>query len=101
MKIVLGDELQSLLLLSSLSDNWETLVVSLSSSLPNGVLSLLVVKIVCTMKRLEKKIWLLMLYKLELQGGVRVSNMKDILGLSTSYSQKKIELAIIVVKRGL
>ena len=35
MKMVLDDELQALLLLSSLPDSWETLVVSLSSSAPD------------------------------------------------------------------
>jgi hypothetical protein len=38
------DELQALLLLSSLPDNWETLVVSLSNSTLNGVLQLSMVK---------------------------------------------------------
>ena len=38
MKLVIDDELQALLVLSSLLDSWETLVVSLSNSAPNGVL---------------------------------------------------------------
>lgn len=38
------DELQALLLLSSLPDNWETLVVSLSNSAPDGKLSMSIVK---------------------------------------------------------
>ncbi|KAF7151014.1 hypothetical protein RHSIM_Rhsim02G0098600 [Rhododendron simsii] len=38
------DELQALLLLSSLLDNWETLVVSLSNSAPDGKLSMSIVK---------------------------------------------------------
>ena len=44
MKLVIDDELQALLLLSSLLDSWETLVVSLSNSTPNGVLQLAMVK---------------------------------------------------------
>ena len=44
MKLVIDDELQALLLLSSLPDCWETLVVSLSNSTPNGVLQLAMVK---------------------------------------------------------
>ena len=38
MKLELDDEVQTLLLLSSLPDIWETLVVSLSNSGPNGVI---------------------------------------------------------------
>ena len=44
MKLKIDDELQALLLLSSLLNNWETLVVSLSNSTPNGVLQLPMVK---------------------------------------------------------
>uniref|UniRef100_A0A3Q7IYG7 Uncharacterized protein n=1 Tax=Solanum lycopersicum TaxID=4081 RepID=A0A3Q7IYG7_SOLLC len=44
MKIVLDDELQALFLLSSLPDSWETLVVSISNSAPDGTLSLDVIK---------------------------------------------------------
>ena len=44
MKLVIDDELQDLLLLSSLPDSLETLVVSLSNSTPNGVLQLVMVK---------------------------------------------------------
>ena len=44
MKLVIDNELQDLLLLSSLLDSWETLVVSLSNSAPNGVLQLAMVK---------------------------------------------------------
>ena len=44
MNLVVDDELQALLLLSSLSDIWETLVVSFSNSTPNGVLQLTMVK---------------------------------------------------------
>uniref|UniRef100_A0A2N9J8U9 Integrase catalytic domain-containing protein n=1 Tax=Fagus sylvatica TaxID=28930 RepID=A0A2N9J8U9_FAGSY len=44
MNLVVDDELQALLLLSSLLNSWETLVVSLSNSAPNGVLQLAMVK---------------------------------------------------------
>ena len=44
MKLVTDYELQALLLLSSFPNSWETLVVSLSNSAPNGVLQLAVVK---------------------------------------------------------
>ncbi|CAL9011600.1 unnamed protein product [Prunus brigantina] len=42
--MVLDDELQALVLLSSLPDSWDTLVVSLSNSSPQGVLTLDIVK---------------------------------------------------------
>ncbi|VFQ75020.1 unnamed protein product [Cuscuta campestris] len=44
MKLVLDDELQALLLLSSLPESWETLVVSLNNSAPEGKLTMDVVK---------------------------------------------------------
>jgi hypothetical protein len=44
MKINLDDEVQALLLLSSLPDNWNTLVVSLSNSASDGKLTLEMVK---------------------------------------------------------
>jgi hypothetical protein len=44
MKINLDDEVQALLLLSSLPDSWNTLVVSLSNSAPDGKLTLEMVK---------------------------------------------------------
>lgn len=44
MKIVLDPELQALFLLSSLPDSWETLVVTISNSAPDGVLSVDVIK---------------------------------------------------------
>lgn len=40
MKMVLDDELQALLLFNSLSDNWETLMVSLSNSVSDGVVTM-------------------------------------------------------------
>ena len=44
MKLKLDDEVQALLLLSSLQDSWETLVVSLSNSTLNGVITINMVK---------------------------------------------------------
>ncbi|KAL6350136.1 hypothetical protein AAG906_004074 [Vitis piasezkii] len=40
MKLKVNDEVQALLLLSSLPDSWETLVVSLTNSTPNGVITI-------------------------------------------------------------
>ena len=44
MKMKIEDELQALLLLSSLPDSWDTLVISLSNSAPNGDLTMDMVK---------------------------------------------------------
>ena len=44
MKLVIDNELQALLLLSSLPDSWETLVVSFSNYTLNGVLQFVMVK---------------------------------------------------------
>jgi hypothetical protein len=44
MKLALDDEVQALLVLSSLLDSWKTLVVSLSNSAPNGVITMGMVK---------------------------------------------------------
>jgi len=44
MNLELADELQALILLSSLPDSWDTLVVSLSNSTPNGKTTLKKVK---------------------------------------------------------
>ena len=44
MKLELDDEVHALLLLSSLPDNWKTLVVSMSNSAPNGVITVNMVK---------------------------------------------------------
>ena len=44
MKLELDDEVQTLLLLSSLPDSWETLVVSLSNLALNGVITVNMVK---------------------------------------------------------
>jgi hypothetical protein len=44
MKLVLDDEVQSLFMLSSLPDSWETLVVSFSNSASNTVMTMVMVK---------------------------------------------------------
>ena len=44
MKLKLDDEVQALLLLSSLPDNWETFAVFLSNSTLNGVITINMVK---------------------------------------------------------
>jgi hypothetical protein len=44
MKLVLEDEVQALLMLSFLPDSWETLLVSLSNLVPNGVMTMVMVK---------------------------------------------------------
>ena len=44
MNLIIDDELQVLLFLSSLPNSWETLIVSLSNFAPNGVLQLAIVK---------------------------------------------------------
>ena len=44
MKMVLHDELQALLMLNSLPDNWETFVVTISNSAPNGMVTIDMVK---------------------------------------------------------
>ena len=44
MKLELNDEVHALLLLSSLLNNWETLVVSFSNSTPNSVITVNIVK---------------------------------------------------------
>ena len=44
MKMNIDDEMQASLLLSSLLDSWETLVVTVSNSTPNGILTMESVK---------------------------------------------------------
>ena len=54
-ELQLGDEEQALLLLSSLLDSWEMLVVSLSNSAPNGRLTMSMVKDALFNKEARKK----------------------------------------------
>ena len=44
MKMNIDDEMKASLLLSSLLDSWETLVVTISNSTPNGILTMESVK---------------------------------------------------------
>lgn len=55
MEMLLRDDMQALLLLSSLLDIWEMLVVSIGNSVPNGKLTMSMVKNVCLMKGQQKK----------------------------------------------
>ena len=55
MNLVIDDELQVLLLLSSLPDSWETLVVLPSNSTPNGMLQLAIVKVSLLNEETRKK----------------------------------------------
>ena len=44
MKMNIDDEMQASLLLNSLPDSWETLVVTVSNSAPNGILTMEIVR---------------------------------------------------------
>ena len=55
MKLELDDEVHALLLLSSLLNSWETLVVSLSNSAPNGVITVNMVKNNMFNKKVRRK----------------------------------------------
>ena len=55
MKVNFDDELQALLLMSSLSESWETLVVSLSNSNVNGTISLETVRSSLLNEELRRK----------------------------------------------
>ena len=55
MKVNFDDELQALLLMSSLSESWETLVVSLSNSNANGTISLETVRSSLLNEELRRK----------------------------------------------
>ena len=55
MKIILDDELQTLLLLSSLPDSWEILVVSVNNSAPNKKLTLDIVTFRLRNEKSKKK----------------------------------------------
>ena len=59
MEIILDDELQALLLLSSLPDSWETLVVLVNISAPNGKLTLDMVIVDCGKDNRRKKMVML------------------------------------------
>ena len=51
----LDDEVQALLLFSSLPDSWETMVVSVSNSAPNGVLTMAIAKDALLNEELRRK----------------------------------------------
>ena len=103
MKLVIDDELQALLLLSSLPDSWETyhLVILLRMVCYN----LPWLKIVCLMKKLEERIWARILHMLLSQrtrGEVRVEVVEVLKGevnLEVSRNQKENSSAFIVIKK--
>ena len=64
MKLIIDDELQVLLHLSSLPDSWETLVVSLSNSAPNGVLQLAMVRDSLFNEETRRKTWARIMHRL-------------------------------------
>ena len=64
MKLIIDDELQALLFLSSLPNSWETLVVSLRNFASNGVLQLAMVKDSLLDEELEERIWARILHML-------------------------------------
>ena len=55
MKIALDEELRALLLLSFLSDNWKTLVVSLSNNSSEDLIALVMVKDYMLNEEIERK----------------------------------------------
>lgn len=57
LKLNLDDELQALLLISSLPDSWDTIVVSLSNSAPNGTMTLGIVKDVVMERNVEMQLY--------------------------------------------
>ena len=78
MKIVLDDELQALFLLSSLLDSWETLVVTISNSAPEGVISLDVIKesmFNIRRKEMDLRIHKLLLLRIEEEARVGVQKV--------------------------
>ena len=64
MKMNIDDEMQTSLILSSLPDSWETLVVTVSNSTPNGILTMESVKdsLLNEKARRNKKVNLLLEY---------------------------------------
>ena len=64
MKMNIDDEMQTSLLLSSLLDSWETLIVTVSNSTPNGILTMESVKdsLLNEKARRNKKVNLLLEY---------------------------------------
>ena len=91
MKLIIDDELQALLFLSSLLDNWETLVVSLSNSAPNGVLQLAMVKDSLFNDKQEEKTWARIMYRLLSQRtrGVRLEILRGVVNPEVSQNRKE------------
>ena len=100
--LVIDDELQALLLLSSLPDSWETLVVSLSNSASNGVLQLAMVKDSLLNEETRRKDMgkdIAHALVTENGGEVRVGVLKGEVNLEVSQSQKENSSAFIVIKK--
>ena len=102
MNLMEDDELQALLLLSSLPDSWETLVVSLSNSVPNGVLQLAMVKDSLFNEETRRKD----MGKDDAQalvigtgGGVKVEILKGAVNPEVSHKQKEKSSVSTTTKR--
>ena len=108
-KMTLDDELQALLLLSSLPESWETLVVSLNNSAPNDVLSFNTVKCSMFNEKTRRKDAGSDNGQLLLHGigaGVRADRVRGFTvdlerDLSLEVAPKVQGCAIIVVKNGI
>ena len=101
MKLIIDDELQALLFLSSLLDNWEILVVSLSNSTPNGVLQLAMVKDSLFNDKQEEKTWARIMYRLLSQRtrGVRLEILRGVVNPEVSQNRKENLSVSIVTKK--
>ena len=88
MKLIIDNELQALLLMSSLPNSWETLVVSLSNSAPNGVYNLQWSRIACSMKKQEEKTWARIMHRFLSQrtGGVRLEILRGVVNPKVSQN---------------
>ena len=102
MKLVTDYELQALLLLSSFPNSWETLVVSLSNSTPNGVLQLAVVKDSLLNEETRRKdMGKDIAHALVIEKGreVRVEVLKGEVNPEVSQNQKENSSAFTVIKK--
>ena len=92
MKLIIDDNLQALLLLSSLLDSWETLVVSFSNSAPNGVLQLAMVKDSLFNEETRRKTWARIMHRLLSQrigGGVRLEILRGVVNPKVNQNRKE------------
>jgi len=101
-KLVIDDELQVLLLLSSLPDSWETLVVSLSNFALNGVLQLAMVKDSLLNEENRRKDMgkdIAQALVTENRGKVRLEVLKGKVNLEVGQSQKENSSVFTVIKK--